>query len=96
MSLSFSLCQNSFELEKKLKSHFSLQAKRHLLVVARFEGLDRLADASKDHLELLRAMHAVGLKWAEKCLGEDKTLVFRLGYHSVCILLLLLQLFVNV
>ncbi|GFY83796.1 APRATAXIN-like protein [Actinidia rufa] len=58
------------------------KAKRHLLVVARFEGLDRLADASKDHLELLRAMHAVGLKWAEKCLIEDKTLVFRLGYHS--------------
>ncbi|XP_052173221.1 transcription factor bHLH140 isoform X2 [Diospyros lotus] len=58
------------------------KAKKHLLVLARCNGLDQLADVRKEHLELLRTMHAVGLKWAEKYLSEDKTLVFRLGYHS--------------
>jgi aprataxin len=32
----------------------------------------------------LKRMHAVGLKWAEKFLSENASLVFRLGYHSVC------------
>ncbi|KAL6987864.1 Carboxylic ester hydrolase [Sarracenia purpurea var. burkii] len=58
------------------------KAKRHFLVLARYEGLDRLADVSKEHLQLLRTMHAVGMKWTDKCFSEDKTLVFRLGYHS--------------
>lgn len=58
------------------------KAKRHLLVLARYEGLDRLADVRKENLQLLRTMHDVGLKWAEKYLSEDKTLIFRLGYHS--------------
>ncbi|KAK6245100.1 hypothetical protein QUC31_011509 [Theobroma cacao] len=59
------------------------KAKQHLLVLARFEGLDCLADARKEHLQLLTTMHAMGLKWAEKFLHEDAALVFRLGYHSV-------------
>ncbi|KAM4078941.1 hypothetical protein ACB094_09G078100 [Castanea mollissima] len=59
------------------------KARRHLLVLARSEGLDRLADVSKDHLQLLKTMHDVGLKWAEKFLQEDASLIFRLGYHSV-------------
>lgn len=53
-------------------------------MLARYEGLDRLADVRKENLQLLRTMHDVGLKWAEKYLSEDKTLIFRLGYHSVC------------
>ncbi|XP_008243317.1 PREDICTED: transcription factor bHLH140 [Prunus mume] len=58
------------------------RAQRHVLVVARYEGLDCLADVRKEHLQLLRTMHAVGLKWAEKLLHDDSSLVFRLGYHS--------------
>ncbi|XP_009376416.2 transcription factor bHLH140 [Pyrus x bretschneideri] len=57
------------------------KAKRHVLVVARCEGLDRLSDVHKEHLPLLRTMHEVGLKWVEKFLHDDSSLVFRLGYH---------------
>lgn len=53
--------------------------------MARHEGLDCLADVRKEHLKLLRTMHAVGLNWAEKFLSEDASLILRLGYHSVCI-----------
>ncbi|XVF76855.1 hypothetical protein PTKIN_Ptkin13bG0300500 [Pterospermum kingtungense] len=59
------------------------KAKRHLLVLARFKGLDCLADVRKEHLQLLQTMHEVGLKWADKFLREDASLIFRLGYHSV-------------
>ncbi|CAK7343852.1 unnamed protein product [Dovyalis caffra] len=59
------------------------KAQRHLLVLARFEGLDRLADVRQENVQLLMTMHAVGLKWAEKFLHEDSSMVFRLGYHSV-------------
>ncbi|XP_031280257.1 transcription factor bHLH140-like isoform X1 [Pistacia vera] len=59
------------------------KAKKHILVLARCDGLDHLADVSKEHLQLLKMMHAMGLKWAEKFLLEDASLVFRLGYHSV-------------
>ncbi|KAF3447727.1 hypothetical protein FNV43_RR08430 [Rhamnella rubrinervis] len=58
------------------------KGRRHLLVLSRHEGLDCLADVRKVHLQLLRTMHAIGLKWAEKFLHEDASLVFRLGYHS--------------
>ncbi|KAA8517752.1 hypothetical protein F0562_015243 [Nyssa sinensis] len=58
------------------------KAQKHLLVLVRSEGLDCLADACKEHLLLLRTMHAMGLKWAEKFSSEDESLVFRLGYHS--------------
>ena len=66
-----------------------LQAQKHILVLARHEGLDCIADVHKEHLQLLRTMHAVGLKWAEKFIGEDASLIFRLGYHSVCFNILL-------
>ncbi|XP_065853067.1 transcription factor bHLH140 [Euphorbia lathyris] len=59
------------------------KAQKHLLVLARSEGLDSLADVHQEHLQLLITMHAVGLKWAEKFLQEDSSMVFRLGYHSV-------------
>lgn len=54
-------------------------------MLSRYEGLDQLADVSKEHLQILKTMHAVGLKWAETFLREDTSLIFRLGYHSVCV-----------
>ncbi|CAI9097274.1 OLC1v1033664C3 [Oldenlandia corymbosa var. corymbosa] len=59
------------------------KARKHLLVLARVEGLDGLADVCKEHLPLLNKMQEVGLKWVERFLNEDKSLIFRLGYHSV-------------
>lgn len=64
-------------------AYLLLQAEKHILVLARSAGLDCLADVREDHLELLRKMHSMGLKWAERFLHEDSSLVFRLGYHSV-------------
>lgn len=58
------------------------KARKHVLVLARTRGLDFLADVQTEHLQLLRKMHDVGLKWAEKFLNENASLVFRLGYHS--------------
>lgn len=63
--------------------YFLVQAQKHLLVLARVEGLDSLEDVKKEHLTLLKTMHSVGLKWAEKLLCENNSLTFRLGYHSV-------------
>ena len=60
-----------------------MQAKRHVLVISRANGLDSLADVKKEHLPLLRKMHSTGVEWAQKFLEEDASLVFRLGYHSV-------------
>jgi aprataxin len=60
-----------------------MQAKKHVLVICRRDGLDSLADVKKEHLSLLRSMHSVGVKWAQKFLEEDASLTFRLGYHSV-------------
>lgn len=59
------------------------QAQRHLLVVARADGLDSIASVCERHIPLLKTMHAVGLEWAEKFIREDKSMPFRLGYHSV-------------
>ncbi|MCL7026540.1 hypothetical protein MKW94_014170 [Papaver nudicaule] len=58
------------------------KARRHLLVVLRKDGLDRLADVRKEHLPLLKIAHAVGVKWAMKFIFDEPSLVFRLGYHS--------------
>ena len=52
-------------------------------MLARAEGLDRLADVGREHLPILRTLHAVGLKWAEAFIKENESLIFRLGYHSV-------------
>lgn len=59
------------------------KAKKHLLVLARLDGLDRLADLHLGHLQLLKTMHEVGIKWVEKFLEDDDSLIFRLGFHSV-------------
>lgn len=58
------------------------KAQVHLLVLARIDGLDCLADVGKEHLPLLRTMHAVGEKWAKTFSSDDSSLTFRLGYHS--------------
>ncbi|CAN1771779.1 Transcription factor bHLH140 [Linum perenne] len=58
------------------------KAKKHLLVVTRHRGLDQLADANEEHIQQLSTMHSAGMKWAERFLQEDPSLVFRLGYHS--------------
>ncbi|XP_042487098.1 transcription factor bHLH140 isoform X2 [Macadamia integrifolia] len=60
------------------------KAQKHLLMLARMDGLDSLADVGTEHLQLLKTMHAMGLKWAQRFLSVDASLVFRLGYHSVC------------
>lgn len=59
------------------------KAKKHVLVVARLDGLDSLADVRKEHIPLLRHIHSVGEKWATSFLQEDPSMIFRLGYHSV-------------
>ncbi|XP_057998025.1 transcription factor bHLH140-like isoform X3 [Hevea brasiliensis] len=59
------------------------KAQKHVLILARCEGLDCLADVQQEHLQLLTTMHDVGLRWAEKFLHEDSSMIFRLGYHSV-------------
>lgn len=61
-----------------------IQAQKHVLVVARVKGLESLSDVGEEHLPILRTMHDVGLKWAQTFLKENESLVFRLGYHSVC------------
>ncbi|XP_021769673.1 transcription factor bHLH140-like isoform X1 [Chenopodium quinoa] len=59
------------------------KAKRHILVLARLNGLDGVGDVCQEHLQLLRTMQQVGIKWTERFLQEDESLIFRLGFHSV-------------
>ncbi|KAL1549110.1 transcription factor bHLH140 [Salvia divinorum] len=59
------------------------KAQQHLLVIARCHGLDSLADVSGEDIPLMKEMHDVGLKWAEKLILENNSLEFRLGYHSI-------------
>lgn len=53
-------------------------------MLARLNGLDRLEDVCQEHLQLLKTMHQVGMNWTERLLLEDDSLIFRLGFHSVC------------
>lgn len=59
------------------------KAKKHVLVLARLDGLDSLADVQKEHIPLLRHIHSIGEKWASSFLQEDPSMIIRLGYHSV-------------
>lgn len=59
------------------------KGKKHVLVISRWDGLDRLADVGKEHLSLLQNMHKLGEDWITCFLNEDPSLIFRLGYHSV-------------
>ncbi|XP_043725001.1 transcription factor bHLH140 isoform X2 [Telopea speciosissima] len=58
------------------------KAQKHLLMLTRMDGLDSLADVGTEQLQLLKTMHAMGLKWVQSFLCNDASLVFRLGYHS--------------
>ncbi|KAK8928562.1 Transcription factor bHLH140 [Platanthera zijinensis] len=58
------------------------KAKKHILVTSRLPGVDSLSDIRRENLPILKKMHDVGLKWAEKFCSHDPSLVFRLGYHS--------------
>ncbi|KAK8960110.1 Transcription factor bHLH140 [Platanthera guangdongensis] len=59
------------------------KAKKHILVISRLPRVDSLADIRRENLPILKKMHDVGLKWAEKFCSHDPSLVFRLGYHSI-------------
>ncbi|XP_074264571.1 transcription factor bHLH140-like [Silene latifolia] len=59
------------------------KAEKHILVIARANGLDGIRDVCKEHLVLLQMMHKVGMGWVERFLQEDESLIFRLGFHSV-------------
>ncbi|KAJ4979484.1 hypothetical protein NE237_010264 [Protea cynaroides] len=64
-----------------LNDHYP-KAQKHLLVLARMDGFDSLVNVGAEHLQLLKTMQAVGLKWVQSFLSDDASLVFRLGYHS--------------
>ncbi|XP_010676789.2 transcription factor bHLH140 [Beta vulgaris subsp. vulgaris] len=59
------------------------KAKKHVLVLARLDGLDCLSNVCQEHLQLLKKMHQVGMEWVEKFILEDESLIFRLGFHSI-------------
>lgn len=59
------------------------KAKKHILVISRLPGLDCLSVIRRESLPMLKKMHDVGLKWAEKFSSHEPSLEFRLGYHSV-------------
>ncbi|KAF2306426.1 hypothetical protein GH714_017973 [Hevea brasiliensis] len=64
------------------------KAQKHLLILARCEGLDCLADVQQEHLQLLTTMHDVGLRWAEKFLHEDSSMIFALDITQYAMLTL--------
>ncbi|CAM6068853.1 unnamed protein product [Sphagnum tenellum] len=59
------------------------KAQKHLLVIARRDGLDSIEDVCIEHLPVLQHLHSLGETWATSLLKEDPSLVFRLGYHWV-------------
>ncbi|CAM6043843.1 unnamed protein product [Sphagnum compactum] len=59
------------------------KGQKHLLVIARRDGLDSIEDVCIEHLPILQHLHSLGETWATSLLKEDPSLVFRLGYHWV-------------
>ncbi|CAM6008442.1 unnamed protein product [Sphagnum balticum] len=59
------------------------KGQKHLLVIARRDGLDSIEDVCIEHLPVLQHLHSLGETWATSLLKEDPSLVFRLGYHWV-------------
>ncbi|KGL85191.1 hypothetical protein N309_12937, partial [Tinamus guttatus] len=57
------------------------KARYHWLVLP-WDSISSLQSVTKEHLELLEHMHAVGEKMIEQC-PEKETLEFRLGYHAI-------------
>lgn len=60
-----------------------MQAKKHVLILAKLYGLDRLSDVRREHLPLVKKMHSAGLRLVGNFLKGDTTLIFRMGYHMV-------------
>ncbi|XP_034628966.1 aprataxin isoform X3 [Trachemys scripta elegans] len=57
------------------------KARYHWLILP-WDSISSLKSVTKEHLELLEHMHAVGEKLIQQCLDKD-SLEFRLGYHAV-------------
>uniref|UniRef100_A0A674ILE9 Aprataxin n=2 Tax=Terrapene triunguis TaxID=2587831 RepID=A0A674ILE9_9SAUR len=57
------------------------KARYHWLILP-WDSISSLKSVTKEHLELLEHMHAVGEKLIQQCLDKDR-LEFRLGYHAV-------------
>ncbi|NXX60135.1 APTX protein, partial [Scopus umbretta] len=57
------------------------KARYHWLILP-WDPISSLKSVSRDHLELLEHMHAVGQKMIEQCPARE-SLEFRLGYHAI-------------
>ncbi|KAJ7396740.1 Aprataxin [Pitangus sulphuratus] len=57
------------------------KARYHWLVLP-WEPISSLKSVTRDHLELLEHMHAVGQKMIDQCPARE-SLEFRLGYHAI-------------
>lgn len=57
------------------------KARYHWLILP-WDPISSLKSVTRDHLELLEHMHAVGQKMVEQCPARE-TLDFRLGYHAI-------------
>ncbi|KAF4804293.1 Aprataxin [Turdus rufiventris] len=57
------------------------KARYHWLILP-WDPISSLKSVTRDHLELLEHMHAVGQKMIEQCPARD-SLEFRLGYHAI-------------
>ncbi|KAK2514104.1 Aptx [Columba livia] len=57
------------------------KARYHWLVLP-WDPISSLKSVTRDHLELLEHMHAVGQKMIEQC-PDRESLEFRLGYHAI-------------
>ncbi|EMP37550.1 Aprataxin [Chelonia mydas] len=57
------------------------KARYHWLILP-WDSISSLKSVTKEHLELLEHMHAVGEKLIQQCLDKD-SLEFRLGYHAI-------------
>ncbi|KAM6226822.1 aprataxin isoform 1-T1 [Spheniscus humboldti] len=57
------------------------KARYHWLILP-WDPISSLKSVTRDHLELLEHMHAVGQKMIERCPARE-SLEFRLGYHAI-------------
>ncbi|XP_067409416.1 aprataxin isoform X2 [Emydura macquarii macquarii] len=57
------------------------KARYHWLILP-WDSISSLKLVTKEHLQLLEHMHAVGEKLVQQCLDKD-SLKFRLGYHAI-------------
>ncbi|MCO5551935.1 hypothetical protein L7F22_005442 [Adiantum nelumboides] len=62
------------------------KGRKHFLVVSRLDNLDGIEDLRCSHLSLLHDMHSLGMTFVQSSFQQDDSFVFRMGYHSVCLL----------